>query len=208
MPVLSPRRVPTKVTDPAVSLLARLGLTPNMLTAAGVMGNAGAGVLCALGQFREAGFVMLAFSAIDALDGALARATGQATDFGSVFDAVMDRVSEAAVLFGLLIWFSDAARPGREEELLIFVAAAGSFLVSYVRARAEIIDLSLRDGLFTREVRVGVLGVGLILNGIGDLDDMLTWVLWALALLTVATAVQRLWLVWRATRRRDTRNEG
>jgi CDP-diacylglycerol--glycerol-3-phosphate 3-phosphatidyltransferase len=76
-------------------------------------------------------------------------------------------------------------------------------LVSYVRARAEIIGLKLRDGLFTREVRVAVLGSGLIVNGFGA-DDVITWVLWALAVLTLATAAQRLAIVRRETRRRDT----
>jgi phosphatidylglycerophosphate synthase len=81
-------------------------------------------------------------AALDLLDGALARATARATRFGSVFDAVMDRVSEAAVLFGLLYYFSD--RGGRDEELLIFAAVVASFLVSYTRARAEIVDVPMR----------------------------------------------------------------
>jgi hypothetical protein len=96
-----------------------------MLTLGGVLGNAGAAVLAARGDFLPAGLVMLAASSLDLLDGALARATGRATAFGSVFDAVMDRVSEAAVLFGLLYYFSD--RGGREEELLIFAAVVASF---------------------------------------------------------------------------------
>jgi CDP-diacylglycerol--glycerol-3-phosphate 3-phosphatidyltransferase len=205
MPAILPRRVPTAVTDPAVSLLSRLGVSPNMLTVTGVVGNIIAGLLCALGEFLAAGLVMLAFSALDALDGALARATGQATDFGSVFDAVMDRFSEAAVLFGLLVWFSDSDRGGRTEELLIFVVVVGSILVSYVRARAEIIGYPLRDGLFTREVRVSVLGIGLILDDIGFMDDVLTWVLWGLAVLTLLTAAQRLWLVWSGTNKRASK---
>jgi len=171
-----------------------------MLTVFGVSGNLVAAVLCALGEFWVAGVVMLVFSSIDFLDGSLARATGQATDFGSVFDAVMDRVSEAAVLFGLLVWFSDPSRAGRTEELLIFVAVIGSLLVSYVRARSEIIGIQLREGLFTREVRVAVLGIALIIGGLIDDTDVITWALWALAVLTVLTAAQRLWLVWRATR--------
>jgi CDP-diacylglycerol--glycerol-3-phosphate 3-phosphatidyltransferase len=196
--------VPERLTDPAVSLLSRWGVTPNMLTTVGAAGNVVAGVLCAFGQFLPAGFVMLAFSALDALDGALARATGQATDFGSVYDAVMDRVSEAAVLFGLLIWFSDNDRSARTEELLIFAAIAGSFLVSYVRARAEIIGMSLRDGFFTREVRVAVLGVGLIIHEKGPMGDVIPWVLWVLAVFTLATAAQRLWLVRQGTSRDDS----
>jgi phosphatidylglycerophosphate synthase len=168
-----------------------------MLTMFGVAGNIAAAVLAGYGEFLPAGVVMLAFSALDFLDGALARATGKATDFGSVFDAVMDRVSEAAVLFGLLVWSSGEGE--RTEVLLVFVAVVGSLLVSYVRARAQIIGVDLREGLFTREVRVVVLGVGLIVAGLID-EDVLTWVLWALAVLTVLTAAERLWLVWRGTR--------
>jgi len=198
MPSLLPRRPPSWLVDPAVSFFSGIGVTPNMLTVFGVGGNLVAAVLCGLGEFLAAGMVMLLFSSLDFLDGALARATGQATDFGSVFDAVMDRVSEAAVLFGLLVWFSD--KGDRTEELLIFVAVVGSLLVSYVRARAQIIGVDLREGLFTREVRVAVLGIGLIVGDVVNKSDVITWALWALAVLSLLTAAQRLWLVWRATR--------
>jgi len=166
-----------------------------MLTLAGVLGSAGAAFLAARGDFLPAGIVMLAASSLDMLDGALARATGKATRFGSVFDAVMDRVSEAAVLFGLLYYFSD--RDGREEELLIFAALAASFLVSYTRARAEIVDIPLREGLFGRAERVLLLGIGLMI-------DQATVALWILAIAAGATAIQRLALVWlRADRSGD-----
>ena len=197
MPSLMPRKAPAWLTEPAVGVLSRLGVTPNMLTVAGVAGNAGAGVLAASGEFWQAGVVMLMFSALDFLDGALARATGRATPFGSVFDAVLDRVSEAAVLFGLLWHFSD--RGDRMEELLIFVAVVGSILVSYVRARAEIIGLKMREGVFTRTERVVLLGGGLIIAGAG-VNDALTVVLWILATLASLTAAQRLAIVWWQTR--------
>src|SRR3990172_200029 len=194
-----PRKAPAWLTEPAVRVLSRLGVTPNMLTLVGVLGNVGAAVLAASGDFWEAGAVMLAFSALDFLDGALARATGQATPFGSVFDAVLDRVSEAAVLFGLLWWFSD--RGDRTEELLLFVAVVGSILVSYVRARAEIIGLKMREGVFTRTERVALLRGRLIIEGAG-VDDALTVVLWILAVLASFTAAQRLGIVWWQTRGR------
>jgi len=192
MPALLPRSAPRWLTDPIVDILARLGVTPNMLTTAGVLGNLGAAVLAGRGDFLPAGIVVLAASSLDFLDGALARATGRVTDFGSVFDAVMDRVSEAAILFGLLVYFSD--RGGRTEELLVFAAVVGSFLVSYVRARAQIVGLNLREGLFTRTERVMLLGLGLII-------DQVTPMLWILAILAGATAAQRLLLVWAKTRR-------
>ncbi len=197
MPALTPRSAPKWVTDPAVNALSRLGVTPNMLTLAGFGGNVGAAVLAADGRFLAAGIVMLAFSALDFLDGSLARATGRATPFGSVFDATMDRLSEAAVLFGLLWFFSD--RGAREEELLIFAAVVASIMVSYLRARAEVIGLKLRDGLFTRTERVLLLGGGLILHEALD-ENVLTPVLWALALTAGFTVLQRLAMVWLKTK--------
>jgi phosphatidylglycerophosphate synthase len=184
---LLPRSAPRWLTDPLVNLLAAAGVTPNALTLAGALGNGGAAFLAARGEFLAAGIVMLAASSLDFLDGALARATGKATAFGSVFDAVMDRVSEGAVLFGLLYYFSD--RGGREEELLIFAAVVTSFLVSYTRARAEVIGVALRDGLFGRAERVLLLGIGLIV-------DQVTIALWVLAVAAGATVLQRLVLVW------------
>lgn len=194
MPRLLPHSAPRWLTDPIVGVLAGVGVTPNMLTLAGVLGNAGAAALAARGDFLPAGIVMLAASSLDLLDGALARATGKVTRFGSVFDAVMDRVSEAAVLFGLLYYFSD--RGGREEELLIFAALVASFLVSYTRARAETVDIPMREGLFGRAERVLLLGIGLMI-------DQVTVALWVLAVAAGATAVQRLALVWLRARRSD-----
>ena len=191
---LLPRSAPRWLIDPIVGALAAVGVTPNMLTLGGVLGNAGAAVLAARGEFLPAGLVMLTASSLDLLDGALARATGKATRFGSVFDAVMDRVSEAAVLFGLLYYFSD--RGGRDEELLIFAAVVASFLVSYTRARAEIVDVPMREGLFGRAERVILLGVGLIIGEV-------TVALWILAVAAGATAVQRLALVWLRVGRSD-----
>ena len=189
---LLPRSAPRWLTDPIVGVLAGVGVTPNMLTLAGVLGNAGAAALAARGNFLPAGIVMLAASSLDMLDGALARATGKATRFGSVFDAVMDRLSEAAVLFGLLFYFSD--RGGREEEMLIFAALVASFLVSYTRARAEIVDVPLREGLFGRAERVLLLGAALIIGEVTETG--LTVALWVLAVAAGVTAIQRLALVW------------
>ncbi len=196
MPALLPRSAPGWLVDPPVNLLARLRVTPNMLTVAGVLGNIGAGILAGYGELPLAGGVVLAASSLDMLDGALARATGQATPFGSVFDATLDRVSEAAVLFGLLVYFSD--RGDRTEELLIFAAVVGSILVSYVRARAQVIGVQLTEGVFTRLERVVVLGGGLMLDAAWE--DSVTAMLWVLAALAGATALQRLALVWWKTR--------
>lgn len=177
-----------RLAEPFALVLARTGLTPNMVTTLGVLGNAGAAALLARGEFLPGGALLLAASALDALDGALARATGRATPFGAVYDAVMDRLSEMALLLGLLVYYS--GRGQREEVILCFVALAGSLLVSYVRARAEAQGLPLSEGLFTRSERVIVLGIGLII-------DQGRIALWLLAVLSHATAAQRLYLAWR-----------
>lgn len=192
MPSLLPRSAPAWLTDPIVDGLHRLGITPNILTIAGVAGNVGGAVAAGYGEFWIAGAVVLIASSLDFLDGALARRTGTASDFGSVLDAVMDRVSEAAVLFGLLVYFSD--RGEQTETLLIFVAIVGSILVSYVRARAEIIGQEMREGIFTRLERVLLIGVGLIVAHFEK--DILTMILWVLAIMASGTALQRLALVW------------
>ena len=184
---LLPRSAPRWLTDPIVRVLAGVGVTPNMLTLAGVVGNAGAAVLAARGDFLSAGIVMLTASALDFVHCALARATGTAPRLGAVLYLGVDRVSEAAVLFGLLYWFSD--RGGRTEELLIFAAVVASFLVSYTRARAEIVDVPMRDGLFGRAERVILLGIGLIIGQV-------TVALWILAIAAGLTVFQRLALVW------------
>jgi len=195
---LLPHSVPRRITDPIVFLLAKAHVTPNALTLLGVLGSAGAAVLLARGQFLAGGIVVLAAGALDILDGALARATGRVTRFGAVFDSVMDRVSEAAVLFGLLYYY--AGRDAREESLLVFAALAGSMLVSYIRARGEILGLPIREGLFTRAERVIVIGVG-------SMIDQVRIALWILAILANLTALQRFYLVWRKTRQEASKGE-
>lgn len=184
---LVPRKAPKQIIDPIVGVIARTGLTPNHISIIGFAGNLGAAVLAARGEFLWAGVVMLVFSAMDMLDGALARATGRATKFGAVFDATLDRMSEAALLGGLSFYFVE--RGQTEEAILCFAALAGSLLVSYVRAHALSQGLSMQDGLFTRAVRVILLAVVLMI-------DQVRVGLWILAVLTSATVVQRIYIAW------------
>jgi CDP-diacylglycerol--glycerol-3-phosphate 3-phosphatidyltransferase len=191
---LVPHRVSTRFTDPIVTPLASLGVTPNMISVAGFAGNLLAACLAAGGHFLAAGLCMLVFSALDLLDGALARRTGTVTRFGAVFDSVLDRLSEAAVLAGLLYHY-ETIGGHREEIALVYTALVGSVMVSYVRARAEAIGLELREGLFTRAERVILLGGALILGG-----PFVRAALWILAILSHATAAHRLFIVWQKTR--------
>jgi CDP-diacylglycerol--glycerol-3-phosphate 3-phosphatidyltransferase len=190
---LVPHKVSTRITDPIVSPLAAAGVTPNMISVAGFGGNVAAGALAASGHFVWAGAVMLIFSALDLLDGALARKTGTVTKFGAVFDSVLDRLSEAAVLGGLLFHYTEAG--GHTQEIVLcYAAIVGSIMVSYVRARAEGIGLTLREGLFTRAERVILLGGALVIG-----HGVVLWALWLLTVMSHTTAVQRVFTVWQRT---------
>ena len=172
-------------------VLAALGLTPTVLSFAGLAGNVIAASLVAHGELFTGGVVALLSSSLDMLDGALARATGKASRSGAILDSVLDRISEAVVLGGVL-WY--ALDTGNDDlVVLAFVAVVGSLLVSYVRARAEGLGITLTDGLFTRAERVVLTSLALMLGWLRP-------ALWLLAVLTSLTAAQRLIIAMRKLR--------
>ena len=182
---LLPTRAPGAVLDPIVRVLVAVGITPNMLTVAGFLGNVVAAGFVANGELVIGGALALGFSALDMLDGAVARATGKATPFGAMFDSVLDRLSEAAVLGGILVY--ELELENHEEAMLAFWAVVGSLMVSYVRARVEGLGImTMRSGLFTRPERVVVTGVALLFGWLRP-------ALWLLAVVTLLTTAQRLW---------------
>jgi CDP-diacylglycerol--glycerol-3-phosphate 3-phosphatidyltransferase len=191
---MMPRSLPRQVTGPVVAVLARLGVTPNMLTVAQLLGGFGAAVLIAEGELVWGGVAVLAAAAIDAFDGTLARTTGRVTKFGGVFDSTVDRLFEGVVLGGLLWYYLGLGL--RDESMLVFVTAVGSLSVSYVRARAEVERVQLYDGLFTRAVRIIVLAAGLVAGEV-------VAVLWLLAVMTIFTTLQRLFVTWQKLRETD-----
>lgn len=196
---LLPSRAPALISGPIVRALARAGVTPDMLTFAALAGNIGAAALIATGSLTAGGVVMLVFSALDLLDGELARTTGKASKAGALLDSVFDRFSEVVVLFGLMLYELGEGR--NEEAALAFAVLAGSLLVSYVRARAEGLGVALTSGWLRRAERVVLLGVALI-TGV-----LVRPVLWALAVLTVLTAIQRLYIAIRILRAEATEGE-
>jgi len=179
---LLPTRLSAETLAPAVRVFVVLGITPNMITVAGLLGSIGAAVAIANGQLILGGILVLVFGGLDLFDGAVARATGKDTSFGALFDSVLDRLSEAVVLGGILVYEIDQGND--EETILAFAAIVGSILVSYVRARAEGLDVSMTSGLFTRPERVVVTGAALILG-------LLRPALWLLTVITLLTVAQR-----------------
>jgi phosphatidylglycerophosphate synthase len=181
--------------DPAGSFLNRLGLTPISVTLLGVGGNVVAAYLVATGRISWGGLAMLIAWPIDALDGTMARLRGEASDWGAFVDSVSDRYSELLVLGALLYHFAMTAQ--HQLVVVTFAAAAGSVLVSYVKARAEAQSFSAKEGVLTRAERYLVLGPCLLLNlpAVG---------VWIIAVLANFTALQRIWVV-RAQAHADTK---
>ncbi len=175
---------------PVVRVLARTGLTPNMLTIIGMVLNGVVGLVIAAGHPQVGGVLLILTSLFDMFDGALAKATGRGSKFGAFLDSTLDRYSEALVLLGLL-WLA-VQRGWTLDIFLCYVVIVGSLMVSYTRARAEGLGLECRVGLLGRPERIIVLCIGLILN-------LLTPALVVLAVFTNFTAVQRIVHVWRST---------
>jgi len=172
--------------DPLGRLFLSLGLTPNMVTMLGLLGNTVGAYYLARGEMLLGGIWIALMTPVDALDGTMARLRGEASDWGAFVDSVSDRYSELIIYGGLLYHFLSVGDP--LGGMLTFGAAAGSVLVSYVRARAEGLGYDARVGLLTRAERYLVLAPALVFN-------LLYWGLGILAFFANFTALQRIWYV-------------
>jgi CDP-diacylglycerol--glycerol-3-phosphate 3-phosphatidyltransferase len=186
------------VLGPIVRLALRLHLSPNAITMLGFLIVLAAAAVIALGYLLVGAAILVGGSALDAVDGALARARGGGTAFGSFLDSTLDRAGEAAVYLGIAAYYLANSSNPTWPVLAAILALAGSFMVSYSRARAEGIGLTAAIGLAPRTERVVLIVAGLGLAGLG-LSPALSGVLWVIAALTVATTAQRIWHVWRLT---------
>lgn len=197
---------PTKVTfadkmrvwfrwylNPIAEFLNRLGIRPNSVTLFGLLGTIGSSVLIATGHMTWAGILLLIMGPVDAMDGALARLRNEASDWGAFVDAVTDRYSELFIFLGFLIYYM--LNPYPAGMILAYLAAAGSVLVSYVKARADAVNLDANVGLLTRVERLLVIIPGLIFN-----QPLLVLII--VAGLANFTALQRIFQVRRDAHRR------
>jgi CDP-diacylglycerol--glycerol-3-phosphate 3-phosphatidyltransferase len=175
-----------------IAALGRTPLTPNQVTIVGLALTFFASGLVAFGQLRWAGIVLIFAGTCDIVDGALARTTRAAYPYGAFLDSTLDRYSEGAVYLGLAAYFVTVDGPLQRWLVLATLAAlAGSFLVSYVRARAQSLGFTCKSGLFQRPERVVVTVIGLIIGG-----PVLYGVVFLLAIVTNITALQRIREVW------------
>jgi CDP-diacylglycerol--glycerol-3-phosphate 3-phosphatidyltransferase len=181
---------------PVVRLAMALRLTPNTITVIGLLITVVASVMVANGLLLPGAALLTAGSLLDAVDGALARAQGSGTPFGSFLDSTLDRSGEAILYIGIGSWLMSSQPDPALPMLALMIALAGSFLVSYSHARAQGIGLAANVGLAPRTERLVLVIAGVALAGFGFTPGLIG-ALVILAALTVATVIQRIWHVWR-----------
>jgi CDP-diacylglycerol---glycerol-3-phosphate 3-phosphatidyltransferase len=181
-----PRAVAT-VTMPVGRAVARTGVSPNVLTTAGLVLTAAAALVLTRGRFAAAGLLLLVGGAMDTLDGAVARATGRSTPYGSFYDSVVDRIADGLIL-GAIAW---TLRDEPRSLLLAVIALVAAEVTSYVRAKAEAIDLDCSVGILERAERALLLILALLWH-----RWLLEPVLWVLAVGGSVTVLQRVHHVW------------
>ncbi|MFP4312397.1 MAG: CDP-alcohol phosphatidyltransferase family protein, partial [Nitriliruptoraceae bacterium] len=175
------------MTAPVGRGLGRTGVSPNVLTTLGLLLTVVAAVLVALDEWQLAGVALVLGGAMDMLDGSVARATERSTPFGAFYDSVSDRISDGVILGGIA-W---AVRDQPRLLALALVALVAAGLTSYVRAKAESIDLECSVGILERGERAIALMLALLFH-----PRLLEPVLWLLAVGGVVTVIQRIHHVW------------
>jgi CDP-diacylglycerol--glycerol-3-phosphate 3-phosphatidyltransferase len=197
-----------KIIGPVADLFARAGIHPNMLSIAGLLLSIGAGLIYCHGSFFWAAWVVVLAGVCDTLDGRIARQTNKKSDFGAFFDSTLDRYSDMFLFIGLAYYFA-GGRPflmplqaGANQDAspwtvtAIIFAIAGSFMVSYTRARAEGLGMECKAGMMQRPERITLLVIGSLLGSIPVAGIfLLKLVLLALALSTNLTAGYRIMFI-------------
>jgi CDP-diacylglycerol--glycerol-3-phosphate 3-phosphatidyltransferase len=173
---------------PIAEFLNRLGIHPNTVTLIGMTGTVGVSLLIADGHMLWAGILLLVMGPVDAMDGAMARLRNEASAWGAFVDSVTDRYSELFLFLGFLIYY--LVHPNVAGILLAHLAAAGSVLTSYVKARADASKLDANVGVLTRVGRYLVLIPGLIFSSL--YPPLLLIALTIIAVFANITALQRI----------------
>jgi CDP-diacylglycerol--glycerol-3-phosphate 3-phosphatidyltransferase len=176
----------TALVGPLGRGLARLGVGPNTLTTIGLLLTIASALVIASGRPVLGAVVLFVGGSMDALDGTVARVSGRSTPFGGFYDSVSDRISDGVVLAGVAWWVADRPRL----LLLTLASLVLAEVTSYVRARAESIDLTCEVGLIERAERGILMLVGLLVA------PLLEPVLWLLAIGGAVTVAQRIHHVW------------
>jgi CDP-diacylglycerol--glycerol-3-phosphate 3-phosphatidyltransferase len=186
------RKRVSRLADPFARFVARVGLTPTMVTMAGFTISVGGAVLIGMGYLATGAAVLGFGAALDVLDGVLARLTNSESRRGALLDSFTDRLGEVAAWTGLAFYLGQRAEGTLV--LLSLLAVCGSLLIPYMRAKAEGEGVEGKGGLMGRAERLLVFGLGVGLEGLG-LPTLVATV-WGLAVLTWLTVMQRFYRTW------------
>mgnify|MGYP000305107189 CR=1 FL=1 len=190
------RALSHRVMEPIGTVLYRAGLHPDMITVAGLVMVMIASIFIGRGEMRLGAAILILGLPLDAVDGAVARAMQRKDRFGAVLDSSLDRYADGFIFAALSYHF--AIHDQFSLILLALAALMGSFMVSYVRARAEGVGVDVKIGLFSRLERVVIILIMLLA------PSLLVGGLWVLAIGTNFTGLQRLWYVYRILKDRGT----
>jgi CDP-diacylglycerol---glycerol-3-phosphate 3-phosphatidyltransferase len=183
------RTAVNRVVSPAGQALRRTGLSPDQLTATGIVLSIPAAWAIATGRLIVGLLLFIASALPDLLDGSLAKASGRVSQRGAFFDSVGDRISDTIVLAGFAWYVQD--RFGGHAALVPLAVLGASQLVSYIRAKGDALGIDAQTGIMERGERIVVLCFALVFSA-----EML-WLLWVIFALSVITAAQRFIKVWR-----------
>lgn len=188
--------------EPVMAALTRWRVHPNTLSSLGFLITCSSGYFFHQHEVRTAGALILVGGLFDLFDGTVARRTGLASPFGAFYDSTLDRLSEIVVYLGLLSLYNDYRLELGDVGMIyvVMLAMAGSLMISYTRARAEALGIECSIGLMQRAERVLLIGFAAVLFGEQNNGIVLKVVLYALAILTNLTVMQRIWWVYRNTR--------
>jgi len=187
-----------KIIAPLVKTLIKLGISANVISTIGGLGS----VICALYFFPKGKFFVgviwvVAFVLFDLFDGAVARASNKGVSkWGALLDSTLDRLSDAAIFIGALLYFID--KSDRLVPVIIVVTCA-SFMVSYIKARAESLGVECNGGLAERSERLIIALTAYGLHGL-DLDYAMAIGIWILAIISIFTMAQRMMIVYKAVK--------
>ena len=189
-----------RLIEPVAALLVRLGVSPNVLTSVGTLCTVSGGLAFATGHIRTAGWIIGLTAIFDVLDGTIARRTGKATVFGAFYDSTLDRIADGALLGGIS-WFyaTSAVYANRWMLAVAILGIAGTFLVSYTRARAEALGIDAKVGVMQRPERVTLLSAPQAFFGLALGGWIFAAVVAILAVTAWITAVQRILFVRRSS---------
>jgi CDP-diacylglycerol--glycerol-3-phosphate 3-phosphatidyltransferase len=187
-----------RMISPAARGMLRIGLTPNSVTTIGAIGVIATSLIAYPNGHLFGGTVAICCLALsDLFDGTMARLSAQGpSKWGGFLDSTIDRVTDSAIAMGLLIYL---ARKDDPLSYLLLVSIVAGFLVSYIRAKAESLQIECKGGFAERTERLVILLTAIGFTGLG-VSYILAIGVWALALASVFTVLQRMRIVWKATR--------